>query len=99
MTDTVVDKLLLQAIANNKQKINDYQVSIAQLNTQVDILNKENKEYLDKYMELCPHIEVKRYEVSHMEGGYDHKSETLFEDKCTRCGKVMGSRLERGYYA
>lgn len=99
MTDTVVDKLLLQAIEYNKIKIKEYQEKVVGLQTQAGILLKENVEYTNKYQELCPHTDVKRHQVSHMEGGYDHVSETLFEDKCTRCKKVLGSRLSRGYYA
>jgi hypothetical protein len=99
MTETVVDKLLQQAIASNKEKIKGYEVHRIQLQTQIDILTKENKEYLDKYQELCPHETSVREETHHMEGGYDYVSETQYRDVCTRCGKVTGSKLVRGTYA
>jgi len=99
MTDTVVDKLLLQAIANNKELIKTHHVHRIQIQTQIDNLTKENAEYLAKYQELCPHETSARETVSHMEGGYDHVSETQYRDVCTRCGKVTGSKLVRGTYA
>lgn len=99
MTDTVVDKLLQQAIDNNKSLINSHEIKRAQLQTQIDILHKENKEYLDKYQELCPHKTSVREVTHHMEGGYDYVSETQYRDICSRCGKVVGSELVRGTYA
>lgn len=99
MSDTIIDKLLLQAIETNKVKINEYEVSMAQLNTQVDILNKENREYLLKYQELCPHTAEEHVETKGTPGGYDHVSETTYTVSCSRCGKVKRSRLERGTYA
>lgn len=99
MTDTVVDKLLQEAIAKNRDLIADHKIHISALNSQVSILTKENEEYLAKYQELCPHTESTRETVSHMEGGYDHVSETQYRDICTRCGKVTGSKLVRGTYA
>jgi hypothetical protein len=99
MTDTVVDKLLLQAIASNKEKIKGYEVHRIQLQTQIDILTKENAEYLAEYQKTCPHTESVREQTHHMEGGYDYVSETQYRDVCTRCGKVTGSKLVRGTYA
>ena len=99
MTDTVVDKLLLQAIASNKEKIKGYEVHRIQLQTQIDILTKENTEYLAEYQKACPHNESVREQTHHMEGGYDHVSETQYRDVCTRCRKVTGSKLVRGTYA
>lgn len=99
MTDTVVDKLLLQAIADNKEKIKGYEVHRIQLQTQIDILTKENAEYLTEYQKACLHTLSTRETVSHMDGGYDHVSETQYRDVCTRCGKVTGSKLVRGTYA
>ena len=99
MTDTVVDKLLLQAIDNNKDLIKAHEVHRIQLQTQIDILTKENAEYLAEYQKACTHEHSARETVSHMEGGYDHVSETQYRDVCARCGKVTGSKLVRGTYA
>lgn len=99
MTDSIVDKLLLQAIASNKEKIKGYEVQRIQLQTQIDILTKENIEYLSKYQETCPHTDFVREQTHHMSGGYDYVSETQYEDRCVRCGKVTGSKLVRGTYA
>ena len=99
MTDTVVDKLLLQAIASNKEKINGYEVHRIQLQTQIDILTKENAEYLVEYQKACPHKDSARETVSNTAGDYYNVSETQYRDVCTRCGKVTGSKLVRGTYA
>lgn len=99
MTDTIVDKLLLQAIESNKIKFKEYEVQRIQLQTQMDILSKENTEYLAKYQELCPHPSSTKEWVNYKSGGYDHVSEEEFEDKCDRCGKVLSSKLVRGTYA
>lgn len=99
MTDTIVDKLLLQAIESNKIKIREYEVHRIQLQTQMDILSKENTEYLAKYQELCHHPSSTKERTHYMSGGYDHVSEEQFEDKCDRCGKVLDSYLVRGTYA
>lgn len=99
MTDTIVDKLLLQAIETNKIKIDKYREQVNQLVTTLDILTKENKEYLNKYQELCPHTDIKREQTGYIAGGYDHVSQTTYTDKCTRCGKVVGSKNVRGTYA
>jgi hypothetical protein len=99
MTDTIVDKLLLQAIKSNEVKIKEYEVQRIQLQTQMDILSKENKEYLAKYQEMCSHPSSSREQTHYMSGGYDHVSEAQYEEKCDRCGKVLSSKLIRGTYA
>ena len=96
---TIIDNLLLQAIDSNKEKIKEYQLKLLQLNTQTEILYKENIAYLEKYQELCPHELSSRETVGYMEGGYDHVSETHYREVCTRCGKITASNVVRGTYA
>jgi cell division protein FtsL len=98
MSDTVVHKLLIQAIASNKEKISKYKVEIKGLDNQIGILNKEIEEYLTALQKNCEHAEVKR-ESQYTEGGYDHVSQTTYTDRCVKCDKVISSRLERGTYA
>ena len=99
MTDTLVDKLLKEAITANGIKINDYRKQIELFNNQIAILNKENKEYVAEYQKNCLHPEKKKRAVSHMSGGHDHTSQTTYEIRCTRCEKLFESRIERGTYA
>lgn len=99
MSNDILDKLLLQAIASNQEKVKQYDVQMAQIGTQIDILNKEIREYRAKYQDMCPHVDAITEKTHYMEGGYDHVSETQYETKCVRCAKVLGSELVRGTYA
>lgn len=100
MMDTIVDKLLLQAIESNKVKIKEYEVQRIQLQTQMDILHKENEEYLDKYREMCSHIGLIVKEVTGSSaGGYYDKSYTEYSHICSRCRKVLRVENVVGSYA
>lgn len=98
MTDSIVDVLLLRAISDNKEKVKEYQVKVTQFNTQIGILLEENKQYLSEYQKMCIHSTSTKSSV-YAEGGYDHVSYTVHTYKCDRCGKVTGTKEERGSYA
>lgn len=99
MTDTVVDKLLQEAIASTDNKIAAINTEIWIRKEQLEQLDTLRKEYVKSYQDACPHELSVRETVSHMDGGYDHVSETQYRDVCTRCRKVTGSKLIRGTYA
>lgn len=99
MTDTVVDKLLKQAIEVNEKLIIDHTKQVDLLHNQIAILKKENAEYLAEYQKHCEHTDSIRNQIHYMSGGYDHVSETQYEDRCVRCNIVIGSKLIRGTYA
>jgi hypothetical protein len=99
MTDTVVDKLLKQAIEVNKKLIIDHTEQVGLLHNQITILDKENAMYLAEYQKHCKHTDSITHQTHYMSGGYDHVSETQYEDRCVRCNIVTGSELVRGTYA
>ena len=96
---TVVDKLLEEAIAQTKEAILDLELDIEQTRLNIASKRKDLSEYIEAYQKACPHELSVRETVSHMDGGYDHVSETQYRDVCSRCGKVTGSKLVRGTYA
>jgi hypothetical protein len=98
VTDTIVDKLLIQAIGINAEKIAEHEKQVAFIRNQILILQKEITEYRAEYKKACPHPE-KTVESFYTEGGYDYKSETTYITKCVRCGEKLSSRVERGGYA
>jgi phage host-nuclease inhibitor protein Gam len=99
VTDTIVDKLLIQAIAGSKELIGRYRAEIKELDSQINVLNKELEEYLKTYQDACKHKEGFSHESEYTEGGYDHVSVTKRITKCNRCRMVLETSVERGTYA
>lgn len=99
MTDTVVDKLLLEAIKDKEAEIIEITLKVEVYNEAIRLKRDMINEYKLAYQNACPHPKIERKEVSHMAGGYDHVSETQYRDICARCGMITGSKLVRGTYA
>lgn len=99
MTDTITDKLILQAIDINSKKISEYEEQVSNIQEQASILYKEIQEYRAEYRKACRHNEGFKHESSYTEGGYDYVSETKRITKCSRCGLILETSIERGGYA
>lgn len=99
MTDTIVDKLLLEKIALNKQEISVLEEQVQSTQRLAAKLYADNIDYTVAYQKACPHPVTEKVLVSHIGGGYDHVSQDNYNIVCVRCKKVVDSKLVRGTYA
>lgn len=98
--DTIVDKLLIDKIEENKVEIVTLQEQVGNIELLINQLKQDNRDYLKSYQDACPHtLGSKKVPVSYMSGGYDHVSEERYEIVCIRCNMVTASKLVRGTYA
>ena len=99
MTDTIVDKLLIEKITQNKQEILNLEEQTQGISKALAKLYSDNREYTISYQKACPHPGTEKIHVSHMSGGYDHVSEDNYNIVCVRCNKIVDSKLVRGTFA
>lgn len=97
--EDMVDILLKEAVDNNSIILVRLYKDIEIINQKIADIKTKSTEYILEYQKRCPHPSSKKRQVSYMAGGYDHTSQANYEVRCTRCEKLLESKIERGTYA
>jgi hypothetical protein len=90
--DTIVDKLLQEAITKNKQEILKLETQAQESSKTLAKIYSDNREYTISYQKACPHPVTEKILVSHTSGGYDHVSEDNYNIVYTRCSRLQISK-------